>query len=229
MLDAFLHDIVTDPHDLTPRLVLADWLEEHGQLPVQTDLAKFIRLMVKGGDADMRAAERLLRKNFLNWWAPTYFAPKNHIEGPLFDTLTVVTHGSRGLSITFRNGFVERLLLPCSILEEYVGRLFTTCPLKQVVLIDRHPVDEDRMGWCWYVEAAAADWPDEVETASLPRPIFDRLPPPEGHPEDEWRSYGGGHTAPYYADANEARDALSTAIITRGREIQGLLPLRAKA
>src|SRR5947209_2048638 len=41
--DALLADIRANPDDATPRLVFADWLEEHGE----TDFAKFIRLEIE--------------------------------------------------------------------------------------------------------------------------------------------------------------------------------------
>jgi uncharacterized protein (TIGR02996 family) len=40
--DAFVQDILDHPEDDAPRLVYADWLEEHGQGPH----AEFIRLQV---------------------------------------------------------------------------------------------------------------------------------------------------------------------------------------
>ena len=42
--EAFLEDIVAHPDDDAPRLVFADWLDDHGD----ADRAEFIRLQVSG-------------------------------------------------------------------------------------------------------------------------------------------------------------------------------------
>jgi uncharacterized protein (TIGR02996 family) len=52
---ALLAAIWADPHDDTPRLVYADWLDEHGQ----PDRAEFVRVqceLARAGDWDDRTA-----------------------------------------------------------------------------------------------------------------------------------------------------------------------------
>jgi len=231
--DAFLRDICEHPDDLTPRLVLADWLEEQGH-PTQRARAECIRLMVEGSVVGLKKAWAILEQCFPQWWLPTW-APLSlyrkqrgnrpvpyrtfHVELPRSGGLNVCLHGARGLSVTLRNGFVEGLLVPLAVLEEYVGRLFSTCPLKRVVLIDRHPSNRDRDGWCWF--NANVGWPDGDETASLPSHLFHLLALPRAAGVAKgWHLY-----APMYADEAEARDALSTAILAWGRELQGVPPL----
>lgn len=243
MWDAFLRDIVEHPDDLTPRLILADWLEEQPH-PTQQARAEFIRLMVEGAAKATQQARRtlvmqqahsILRHCFPQWWLPGWAPLKlwhaqigrngtYHVELPYHDRLTVVLHDSRGLSATFRRGFVEELRLPLSMLEQYVGRLFTTCPLRKVDLTDRHPLEDDSAGWCWFRDDmvhGAAPWPDSKKPATLPLPIFQRLP--------SFRytvmSVVGACVA--YASDDEARDACSRAILAWGRELQGMPPLRA--
>jgi uncharacterized protein (TIGR02996 family) len=68
---AFLDDIKQNPHDDTPRLILADWLEEHDDergefLRVQCELA---RQTTKGRrQADLKARERELLSQFERVW-----------------------------------------------------------------------------------------------------------------------------------------------------------------
>jgi len=54
--DAFLTDIIANPEDDTPRLIYADWLEEHGQ----PERAEFIRLQIE---------QAALPQSDLRWWA----------------------------------------------------------------------------------------------------------------------------------------------------------------
>jgi len=53
--DAFIADIIANPEDDTPRLIYADWLEEHGQ----HERAEFIRLQIAKGDLPYRLQYRI--------------------------------------------------------------------------------------------------------------------------------------------------------------------------
>jgi uncharacterized protein (TIGR02996 family) len=75
-LVAFLHAIKDQPHDDCPRLVLADWLEEHGQTDSEPARACFIRLqcqLARPGPRDSawreaKAQARALRRAHLAPW-----------------------------------------------------------------------------------------------------------------------------------------------------------------
>ena len=64
MHDGFMADIIANPEDDTPRLVYADWLEDHGD-----GRGRFLRLEVElagmrvgdAGYAEREAERRLLR------------------------------------------------------------------------------------------------------------------------------------------------------------------------
>jgi uncharacterized protein (TIGR02996 family) len=88
MADAFLQAICDDPDDDTPRLVYADWLEEHGNA-ADFDRARFIRLQIEAHRLPefdrrryeyKREAERLLGRHRgawlagLPWWVEPYGA-----------------------------------------------------------------------------------------------------------------------------------------------------------
>lgn len=237
MWDAFLADVVAHPEDDAPRLILADWLSEQSS-PLLQARGELIRLMYDGGRKSMARARKLLGRHFPEWWLPNWpFRQVRRdssrkqdytVEPPGEATLVVMTtlvmkHGVRGLTATWRRGFVEHVLLRPATLEEYMGRLFACCPITGAALYDHFPANLHSMGWCWHNEAPATGgdqggWPDEEEASALSSDLFHRLPPPEGHPYDEWARHGGGVVAHSYADEAEARAALSTAIVLRGRD-----------
>jgi uncharacterized protein (TIGR02996 family) len=110
MTDAFLQSICDDPDDDTPRLIYADWLEEHGTA-AEIDRASFIRLQIEAHRLPefdrLRCereweAERLLARRRstwlggLPWWVEDFGAG------------------------FFERGFVNRLcVLPLHFLEEF--------------------------------------------------------------------------------------------------------------
>jgi uncharacterized protein (TIGR02996 family) len=67
---AFLRDIKANPGDLTPRLILADWLEEHGDA-VRAARGEFLRLqsLATANSGKQRQAELLLRFE-TSWLGP---------------------------------------------------------------------------------------------------------------------------------------------------------------
>jgi len=78
--EAFLQAILDDPEDDTPRLVYADWLEEHGQ----PEHAQFIRTQITLAGLPPRDPRRpplekreraLLRKHGAQWFPPLPTAP----------------------------------------------------------------------------------------------------------------------------------------------------------
>jgi uncharacterized protein (TIGR02996 family) len=120
---AFLRGIIERPDDDTPRLVYADYLEEH----VQPDRAAFVRVqcaLARLPESDPRrpeleARERaLLREHEEEWVRPL-----------------------RGLADewTFRRGFVEQVTFrrkPTTAQLKAVCRLF---PIREVITITRAP------------------------------------------------------------------------------------------
>jgi uncharacterized protein (TIGR02996 family) len=98
--DALLAAILADPDDDTPRLVYADWLDEHGR----HDRAEFIRLQCPTGAADDPSAEDraadLEERNRGRWLAGLPAFADAHWE--------------------FRRGFPEILTAPADLfLERY--------------------------------------------------------------------------------------------------------------
>src|SRR4051812_44991293 len=104
---AFLDDIIASPEDDAPRLIFADWLEDHGD----PDRAEFIRLQVaraKGGNPEaVGGREReLLDANRTRW--------TEGLEG-------------RADQALFRRGFVEGLWAQPSTMKGFQKGLAQLC------------------------------------------------------------------------------------------------------
>ena len=96
--DPFLMTILDHPDDDGPRLVYADWLEEHGDC----DRAELIRLQCLGGD-DGRAA-RIVSARGRDWaglasrLAYSYSFRRGFVEEITIDARTWITHGEELVS-----------------------------------------------------------------------------------------------------------------------------------
>jgi uncharacterized protein (TIGR02996 family) len=116
--EAFLQAIIEAPEDDTPRLIYADWLEEHDQ----PERAEFIRVQVQlarlpeddGRRPALKARERALLGEHETAWA-----------GPF-----------RGLveSWKFRRGFVEQVATGAAKFLTQAERLFRLAPIRRVRL-----------------------------------------------------------------------------------------------
>jgi uncharacterized protein (TIGR02996 family) len=114
-----LRDAILDaPDDDGPRLIYADWLEEHGE----ADRAEFIRVQIalaRGAD-DPRAPA---------WWERQEALLAEHRGawlGPL-----------RGLFYLheFRRGFLEEVTLKAQVFLDHAGALFRAAPVRLVRLL----------------------------------------------------------------------------------------------
>jgi uncharacterized protein (TIGR02996 family) len=120
--EAFLQDILEHPHDDTPRLIYADWLEDHGG----EARAEFIRLQLlltaHGGSderdaAEMRGrAEQLLRDH------------DEDLAGPVIGEL------ARGWE--FHRGLVHAITIEAETLLRHADDLFRSAPIRHLRLLD---------------------------------------------------------------------------------------------
>src|SRR5262245_26513824 len=138
--DALLEAIRSDPDADAPRLVYADWLQEHGE----ADRAEFIRTQVELArlppDYPQRPVLEARERELLT--APAFVRS--------FNLLEEVWPGWRDASVQFfRRGFVDGLWIYLSVLVGRAAELFDTFPLLQRVVV--RP---------WEQEASAhfADW-----------------------------------------------------------------------
>jgi uncharacterized protein (TIGR02996 family) len=119
--DAFFQDILEHPDDDTPRLIFADWLDDHGD----PDRAEFIRLQCRlaretdpllPAVRDMRIRENTLFHQHNRTWA-----------GPVVCSL------AQGWG--FRRGFVSFINASASQLVGHCDELFRAAPIQHLRLL----------------------------------------------------------------------------------------------
>jgi uncharacterized protein (TIGR02996 family) len=117
--DAFLQDILAHPDDDAPRLIYADWLEEHDNprgefIRVQCALARLDEEDPRRWPLERRA-EELLREHEKKW----------------------LSHGVVAGLWTFRRGFVEQITLTPDEFLFSADRLFEQAPIQYLRLRQR--------------------------------------------------------------------------------------------
>jgi uncharacterized protein (TIGR02996 family) len=155
--DALLRAICADPDDDTPRLVAADWLEEHGD----ADRAAFIRVQVelarleasghgKSLEADdLRKKERgSLGPSSYSWrlWAAEA-CPQlvRVVPGDGTNPLTQI-HVEGADRLTFRRGFVEAVECPAALWLEHGSTVRGQQPVRDIHLTHGGQLTRDN----WY-------------------------------------------------------------------------------
>jgi anti-anti-sigma factor len=104
--EAFVQDVRENPADPAPRLVYADWLDEHGD----GDRAEFIRLQCGRGTSKEREGD-LLKAHEARWAAP------------------LVIFATRW---EFAGGFVEQVELSGQALVDHASDLLRLAPVQRV-------------------------------------------------------------------------------------------------
>jgi uncharacterized protein (TIGR02996 family) len=119
--DAFLAAVLADPDDDAPRLIYADWLDEHG-LGKRAELIRVQIALAGLGSKDERRTElrrrerRLLRRHATHWAAPL---------GPVWE-------------YSFHRGFVESVTYGASLFLSRGADLFTHAPIRSLRLLNAH-------------------------------------------------------------------------------------------
>jgi uncharacterized protein (TIGR02996 family) len=132
---ALLASILDDPDDPARRLILADWLEEHGQ----TERATFIRLQCDLADLSTpgRGQKRQRVRGFLARHGFTWLGPLRQL---------VPNPSGWFLRWDFGRGFVEKLTFPASIapdnLVAVIRYAFRFAPLRCLRALPYHPKSE---------------------------------------------------------------------------------------
>jgi uncharacterized protein (TIGR02996 family) len=168
--DDFLPAILAAPDDDTPRLALADWLEEQGD-PASTARSEFIRVQcrlaeLRPGPEEHRKASRLLERRRKG--SPVRMKAQTPAtllmrEAVLLGNVTLnggvrepcqhcdwhapIPHG--GWAWEFRRGFVESVTLSCADWLAHGPALVRRQPVQEVRLNDREPI-ESAYGWRWF-------------------------------------------------------------------------------
>lgn len=113
--------VIDEPLDVAPRLVLADWLEEHGN-DKDRDRAEFIRLQIANDaiplserDGDVLRREQQLLKKYSSVWSKATGKITKRIE--------------------FRRGFIEHVSIAAAKFLDVADKLFETAPLTEIRLL----------------------------------------------------------------------------------------------
>lgn len=227
-LDALVQSVLAAPDDDVPRLVLADWLDEHGRadyaefIRVQCELAKEYPthaerpdLAAEGWHRDDAAAAagcggcRLLDRQRVLWgrmpsidltgWAPP--------GGAAWATAPWVPHNPWAMAplAVVRRGFVDEVFASVRVFVADAARLFAAHPVRAVRLTDVRPerIEGFEMtrdsGWTYFVgDAMAGQTPHHV-----PNALWRHLP------------------ASWYRTEGDAIAALEAACVAYGRSAAG--------
>ena len=132
--DAFLANIIAEPDSDAPRLVYADWLDDHGE----GDRAEFIRVQCGLAKVDennrdihpLASREReLLEKHQQEWLRPLRDLAYPEGRGWLGRWRTKIVFAA-----VFRRGFPESVVLPCGRFLQRGETLFRAAPIQEVQL-----------------------------------------------------------------------------------------------
>jgi uncharacterized protein (TIGR02996 family) len=124
--EVLLRDIIDHPDDDTPRLVYADWLEEHGP-PQVAERAEFIRLQCQLGQMpeeaddrpDLERRCRVLLRRHRSEWLGTLAAPE--------------------FKARFRRGFVDHVDIDAARFCQEGDGLLSGTTVRQVTLVETRP------------------------------------------------------------------------------------------
>lgn len=228
---ALLRGVLDAPEDDAVRLVLADFLEENGQVERSSFIRVQCRLAAWPCECDseervyydecrcgekfalQRRERELLNAHRREWLTglPQRWEPAERFL-------------PRPCPYTFRRGFVERIELTAADFLRHAGAIFSAQPVEAATLADK------RSAWVDYPEAPEARWWREGDGADhtgcswcLPAPIFDLLP---GEPHARDGGLAKAYTGEDCILANDAAlAALSVACVSLGRTRAGLPPL----
>ncbi len=128
---AFLSDICANPDDNTPRLVFADWLDEHGD----GARAEFIRAQIelaRGVRGKRRKTLEVREADLLEAHAEKWIEPLREL----------IHEDWSEKPYTFRRGFVEQIDTTGGTLVERGDELFALAPIRDVRLPDEEEFAE---------------------------------------------------------------------------------------
>jgi uncharacterized protein (TIGR02996 family) len=118
---AFLQEIILHPDDDTPRLVYADWLDEHGD----PDRAEFIRIQCELA----KGVKDLERRRRLRDWQRTF----NRGNGYSVWQADEIGNNRRMIAVC-RRGFVELVMMPARDFLLEGDSLFRRAPVRELIL-----------------------------------------------------------------------------------------------
>jgi uncharacterized protein (TIGR02996 family) len=129
--EALMQAILAEPEDDTPRLVYADWLEEHGG-PAERDRAEFIRVQMELPRTETPARVNELEKREKALWRAHH---KEWLAGLPPDL--------RKRNLQFHRGFFEELHQPARLWATHGDEMFRRHPIFRLRVfkpVDRHEI-----------------------------------------------------------------------------------------
>jgi uncharacterized protein (TIGR02996 family) len=208
--ESLIRSVLANPVDDAPRLVYADWLEEHGR----PEDAEFIRVQIElarlgfGGafhvDSEGRRQQTsdqvaLLQERQIDLWMGGFGRPEVPEE---MSNWPMSIHPMRSQHLLLRRGFVDRVVSFAGIYMEVAPMLFARQPVTHVRIVGLQLYEFDD-GFMWTLESAEGLG---------------------GVPEELWPylSQRDGDEIVYYSTNAEADAALSWACVRYGRAEAGL-------
>lgn len=241
--DALYAAILDRPEDDTPRLVLADWCDDHGDperaefIRVQMELARGDELHWRMNPLRFRTAD-ILDKHAVTWAAPLDVCGFEEYGEVVIRHHPHLPHGRRPTA-KFRRGFVSEVRLSlaafmgegCDCSDAIGGWGCPTCQntgrvpglALKAELFAAHPITRvvltDREPHPSNLLGGVPAWHrdnGDGHTANLPAELFNAL---VGQTEML------GRLVKYYPTRDDAMTALSDACVVYGRALAGLRPL----
>lgn len=229
--DAFMADIVANPEDDTPRLIYADWLQDHGGedgvaraefIRAQVELAKLqmcvrCQAVLSGkwvANGPCCCSQRLkdlthLERSILGENVSTSgdcVHPRFHAWLDAWNVprwFTRVSGFCDGPPYSFRRGFIAEVHAPLEHLLEHLPRLVQEHPITRAVAADKEPSEQpEGMITVW------TWWNHHGRECGLPDSLWDLL---DARPNKEYQH------AKDYPTAEAAQDALSRALLALAR------------
>src|SRR5262249_6160080 len=141
MRAAFLQAILGSPDDDVPRLVFADWLEEHGD-ENERRYAAFIRVQCRlaagvGRPEDERNERSLLALHGATWGTPLKALLGLPAEATPWEYRPPNVYGEQAAHWEFRRGFIETVSLSVDELTKHATELFRLAPLRHLRVTGR--------------------------------------------------------------------------------------------
>lgn len=203
-----LDDILANPDDDVPRLIYADWLEDHDR----RNTARFIRQQIAG---EVGMVPLLDVVKIVDPMGIGGLGRRNASKKECF-----WKRNDSSERLVFRRGFLAEIHAPLAVLLEHLPRLVGGHPIEAVRATDREPYEGIAgilgggrfvVGWHPLINPG-----DPRRTDELPRSIFDLLIPGIAS------SFGRGK---YYPTADAAHAALSVALL-KWAKAQKLQPVK---
>jgi uncharacterized protein (TIGR02996 family) len=152
--DALLAAIVAHPDEDTPRLVYADWLDEHGR----SARAEFIRVQI-----EIARTEQLPRAE-LDRFVALFKRNQELIDTRRAELLGPLAILSADVRVEFRRGFVSEVTLSAFGFNQHRPTIATVRPLPRVAVNDSPRVSRGFLGFDGLSQAADPQLVAEVES-----------------------------------------------------------------